>query len=57
MLLPLLPSAAADGINVAFKVLPLQKGNDILQFVHCPPELLISGVNQGYHQINWESPA
>ena len=55
--LPLLPSAAAGGIDVGWvEVLPLQKGCDILQFVHCPPELLISGVDQGYHLINWDNP-
>ena len=28
---------------------------DILQFVHSPPEFLISGVKQGYYQINWDN--
>ena len=38
------------------EVRSLQKGDDILQFVHCPSELVISGANQGYHQINWDNP-
>ena len=43
-LTPLLPSASTDGIDVGWvEILPLQKGEDILQFVHCPTELLMSG--------------